>query len=56
MQIFNLIPIGFLVWVVVIAIKRGHTHGYTEGYFKKHRIKTGKRFRNFFGIPNANLQ
>ncbi|MBF8272616.1 MAG: hypothetical protein HW380_1721 [Magnetococcales bacterium] len=56
MEIFNLIPLGFLGWVVFNAIRRGHRHSYTENYFKVHKKKTGVKFRNFFGIPNANLK
>ncbi|MBF0422405.1 MAG: hypothetical protein HQL73_05375 [Magnetococcales bacterium] len=55
MEILNLIPIGFLGWVVFVAIQRGHVHGYTEKYFKITRGKTGKKCSNFFGIPNENL-
>lgn len=56
MEILNLIPLGFLGWVVYQAIGRGHSHGYTENYFKVTKRKTGVKFRNFFGIPNANLK
>lgn len=55
-ELFNLIPIGFLVWVIRNARRRGHVHGYTENYFKINKSKTGVKFRNFFGIPNANLK
>ncbi|MBF0146016.1 MAG: hypothetical protein HQL84_04355 [Magnetococcales bacterium] len=56
MEIFNLIPLGFLGWVVFNAVKRGHVHGYMEHYFKINKRKTGIKFRNFFGIPNAKLK
>lgn len=56
MEIFNLIPVGFLVWVIYKAAKAGFNHGYTERYFKETKHKTGKKFHNFFGIPNHNLE
>jgi hypothetical protein len=55
MEILNLIPIGFLVWVIVLAVKRGFDHGYTDEYFQAVKIKTGKKFANFFGLPNSNI-
>jgi hypothetical protein len=55
MEILNLIPIGFLGFVIVVAAKRGFTHGYTDKYFQKVKHKTGKKFANFFGIPKANM-
>ncbi len=56
MEILNLIPIAFLIWVIFKAIKDGFNHDYTDRYFAENRIKTGKKFHNFFGIPNKNLQ
>lgn len=56
MEILNLIPVGFLAWVIVKAVKGGMRHDRVDAYFQKHRIKTGKNFRNFFGIPNANFK
>lgn len=56
MEILNLIPTGFLVYVIFIAAKRGFNHEYTDKYFQATRIKTGKKFANFFGLPNANLK
>jgi hypothetical protein len=55
MEILNLIPIGFLVYVIFLAAKRGFSHGYTDKYFQAVRIKTGKKFATFFGIPKANM-
>jgi|SaaInl4_150m_RNA_FD_contig_41_1138654_length_360_multi_1_in_0_out_0_1 hypothetical protein len=55
MEILNLIPIGFLVWVIVLAAKRGFDHGFSDKYFQAVKIKTGKKFANFFGLPNANI-
>ncbi|MBF0380421.1 MAG: hypothetical protein HQL69_05345 [Magnetococcales bacterium] len=55
MEILNLIPVGFLVWVIVIAAKRGFDHGYTDKYFQTVKNKTGKKFANFFGLPNSNM-
>ncbi len=51
MEILNLIPVGFLVWVIMVAVKGGTTHDRVDRYFQQYRIKTGKKFRNFFGIP-----
>ncbi|MEO5349110.1 MAG: hypothetical protein H7836_05645 [Magnetococcus sp. YQC-3] len=55
MEILNLIPVGFLAWVVLVAFKGGMTHDRVDDYFQKYRIKTGRKFRNFFGIPSADL-
>jgi hypothetical protein len=55
MEILNLIPIAFLVYVILLAAKRGFSHGYTDKYFKAEKIKTGKKFANFFGIPKADM-
>ena len=55
MEILNLIPVGFLVYVIFLAAKRGFSHDFTDKYFKAVRIKTGKKFANFFGLPNANI-
>ncbi|MBF0455979.1 MAG: hypothetical protein HQL72_14325 [Magnetococcales bacterium] len=55
MEILNLIPIGFLVYVIYLAAKRGFAHGYTDNYFQTIKIKTGKKFANFFGIPKADM-
>lgn len=55
MEILNLIPTGFLVYVIYLAATRGFEHGFTDHYFQAVRIKTGKKFANFFGIPNGNL-
>lgn len=56
MEILNLIPLGFLGWVIYEAVKGGMKHDRVDHYFQKHRTKTGKKCHNFFGIPNANLQ
>ncbi|MBF0447759.1 MAG: hypothetical protein HQL67_06120 [Magnetococcales bacterium] len=55
MEILNLIPVGFLIYVIFLAAKRGFDHGYTDRYFQTLKIKTGKKFANFFGIPKANM-
>ena len=55
MEILNLIPIGFLVYVIYLAVKRGFDHGYSDNYFQAVKIKTGKKFANFFGIPKENV-
>ncbi len=55
MELLNLIPIAFLGWVIVMAMKGGFKHDYTDRYFQANKIKTGKKFHNFFGVPNKNL-
>ena len=55
MEVLNLIPVGFVVWVIYKAVIGGMQHDRVDHYFQKYNIKTGKKFRNFFGIPNANL-
>ncbi|MEO5364612.1 MAG: hypothetical protein H7838_13455 [Magnetococcus sp. DMHC-8] len=55
MELFNLIPLGFLAWVVWVAFKEGTTHDRVDRYFQHYRIQTGKKFRNFFGVPSADL-
>ena len=56
MEVLNLIPLLFLVWVIFEAVKGGTQHDRVDHYFQKYRIKTGKKFRNFFGVPNANFK
>ncbi len=56
MEILNLIPIAFLVWVIVRAVQGGFTHDYTDDYFQKNKIKTGKKLHNFFGVPNSEFK
>jgi hypothetical protein len=51
MEILNLIPTLFLVYVIVQAAKRGFNHEYSDKYFQTVKIKTGKKFANFFGLP-----
>ncbi len=56
MEIFNLIVVGFVVWVFVKAIKAGTKKDNTDRYFQTTRTKTGIKFHNFFGVVNANLK
>ncbi|MEO5333637.1 MAG: hypothetical protein H7839_16615 [Magnetococcus sp. YQC-5] len=56
MEIFNLIVVGFVVWVFATAIKAGIKQDNTDRYFQAARIKTGIKFCNFFGIPNAKFK
>ena len=56
MEVLNLIPLGFLAWVIFLAIKGGVRHDRVDRYFQEYRIKTGKKFHNFFGIPNAKFK
>ncbi|MBF0462215.1 MAG: hypothetical protein HQL87_12550 [Magnetococcales bacterium] len=55
MELLNLIPVLFLVWVILVAVKGGKTHDRVDDYFQKQRIQTGRKSRNFFGIPSATL-
>ena len=54
-QILNLIPLAFVAWVVFKAVKTSRRHDNTDRYFQENKRLTGKKFSNFFGIPNANL-
>ena len=56
MNILNLIPLGFLVWVLFKAVKDGMQRDRVDRYFQKYRIKSGKKFCNFFGVPNAHFK
>ncbi len=56
MEILNLIPVGFLVWVIAMAVKGGFKHDRVDLYFQKYRTQTGIKYRNFFGIPNENFK
>ncbi|MBF0181041.1 MAG: hypothetical protein HQM03_13545 [Magnetococcales bacterium] len=56
MEIFNLIVVGFVVWVFVKAAMAGMRQDHTDRYFQENKKKTGINFRNFFGIPNANFK
>lgn len=51
MEILNLIPLAFLGWVILVAVKGGFTHDRVDLYFQKYRIKTDKKSCNFFGVP-----
>ncbi len=55
MEILNLIPIGFLAWVVWVAVKGGMTHDRVDRYFQKYRIPIARKSRNFFGVPSPDL-
>ncbi|MBF0163304.1 MAG: hypothetical protein HQL97_05800 [Magnetococcales bacterium] len=56
MAIFNLLVVGFVVWVFAKAIGAGMKRDSTDRYFQTVKIKTGKKFHNFFGVPNANFK
>ncbi|MEO5346127.1 MAG: hypothetical protein H7834_07085 [Magnetococcus sp. YQC-9] len=56
MAIFNLLVVGFVVWVFAKAIGAGMRRDNTDHYFQTVKIKTGKKFHNFFGVPNANFK
>ncbi|NGZ05569.1 MAG: hypothetical protein G8237_04370 [Magnetococcales bacterium] len=56
MTIFNLIVVGFVIWVFARAIAAGMRHDDTDRYFQTVRVKTGKKFHNFFGVPNSNFK
>ncbi|MBF0214562.1 MAG: hypothetical protein HQM00_13540 [Magnetococcales bacterium] len=56
MAIFNLLVVGFVVWVFVKAAKDGLREDNTDRYFQTVKHKTGKKFHNFFGVPNANFK
>ncbi|MEO5340587.1 MAG: hypothetical protein H7837_08735 [Magnetococcus sp. MYC-9] len=55
MEILNLIPVGFLVWVIWEAFKGGMSHDRVDDYFQRYRHKTGRKFHNFFGVPSRDL-
>ncbi|MBF0370771.1 MAG: hypothetical protein HQL52_15075 [Magnetococcales bacterium] len=56
MEFLNLIPIGFLLWVSFKALKAGLARDHTDRYFQETKIKTGKKFCNWFGWSNANIE
>ncbi|MBF0270928.1 MAG: hypothetical protein HQL98_02470 [Magnetococcales bacterium] len=56
MAIFNLIVVGFVIWVFVKAASAGLRTDNTDRYFQTVKIKTGKKFHNFFGVLNANFK
>ena len=51
MEFLNLIPLAFLAWVVVNAVRGGMRRDWTDRYFQENKGKTGKKFANFFGVP-----
>ncbi|MBF0162820.1 MAG: hypothetical protein HQL88_11105 [Magnetococcales bacterium] len=55
MEALNLIPLGFLAWVVWTAFKEGMRHDRVDDYFQKYRVPIGRKTRNFFGIPSRDL-
>ncbi|MBF0191306.1 MAG: hypothetical protein HQL99_09275 [Magnetococcales bacterium] len=56
MAIFNLIVVGFVIWVFFKAASAGLKADTTDRYFQTVKIKTGKKFHNFFGVPNAHFK
>ncbi|MBF0587825.1 MAG: hypothetical protein HQL53_01725 [Magnetococcales bacterium] len=52
MELLNLIPLAAIGWIFYLAIKDGLKRDYTDGYFQN-KIKTGKKFCNWFGVPRA---
>lgn len=56
MEFLNLLAVGFIVWVFAMAIKTALKQDDTDRYFQTTRTKTGVKFHNFFGIPNAKLK
>ena len=52
-QFLNLIPIGALVWFILIAIKRGSVRDPVDGYFQGLRTRAAKirESVNWFGVP-----
>ncbi|MBF0429614.1 MAG: hypothetical protein HQL94_11890 [Magnetococcales bacterium] len=56
MGIFNLLVVGFVVWIFVKAFKASMHHDNTDRYFQTTKNKTGIKYHNFFGIPNAKLK
>ncbi|MBF0154483.1 MAG: hypothetical protein HQL64_12145 [Magnetococcales bacterium] len=53
MELFNLIPLAALGWMVYVAIKGGRRHDRTDHYFQENKRLTGKKYHNWFGIPRA---
>lgn len=51
MQYLNLIPIALLAWFVFTAWKASLPNDYQDNYFQREKSKTGRRFRNIFGVP-----
>lgn len=53
LQVLNLIPIGALVWFVLIAIKRGSQRDQVDSYFQGLRTRAAKirESVNWFGVP-----
>lgn len=52
LNLFNLILLGLFGWAVLVAFSRAmaHRNDYSDGYFQQTKSKTGKKFRNWFGL------
>lgn len=52
MEYLNLIPLAILAYVFLRAIQTGLlVRDPTDRYFTVNKIKTGRKFSNWFGVP-----
>lgn len=55
MEYLNLIPIAALALWVLKSIKDAAPRDQVDRYFQENKLKTGKNYRNIFGVPTRDL-